>query len=148
MREFLKEILIEPFYGNDWFDYIFGGLLWVLTISLVIIMTWLPLLLIDYSFLELKEKDGVITEHYYIPKHTTTTYIYSGIHMIPVIENIDDSYEITVEIDGVTDNVSLDKNSWNKVKVGDKFCFKYTNGRIFKSLYIKSFCDYIKIIKF
>lgn len=29
MREFLKEILIEPFYGNDWFDYIFGGLLWV-----------------------------------------------------------------------------------------------------------------------
>jgi hypothetical protein len=140
MKEFLKDMLIEPFTDGDWMGYILGGLMWILTIAIVGGLLWLSVWLIDSSFLPLKEKEGVVTEHYYVPAHTTTTYVMSGKVMIPITNYIDDSYEITVEIDGLTDNVCLYQSNWSEIKVGDKFCFNYTNGRICKTLYIKSFC--------
>ena len=112
----------------------------ILTILIVGGLLWLSVWLIDSSFLTLKEKEGVVTEHYYVPAHTRTTYVMSGKVIIPITNYINDSYEITVEIDGLTDNVCLDKSNWNEIKVGDRFCFNYTNGRICKKLYIKSFC--------
>jgi len=136
MKEFLKDMLIEPFTDNDWMNCILGGLMWILIIAIVGGLLWL----IDSSFLPLKEKEGVITEHYYVPAHTTTTYVISGKLMIPTTNYIDNSYEITVEIDGLTDNVCLYQSNWSEIKIGDKICFNCTNGRISKTLYIKSFC--------
>ena len=115
--------------------------MWILTTTIVGGFIWLCGWLIDSSFLSLKEKEGVVTEHYYIPAHTTTTYMMSGKTMIPITNYIDDRYEIIVEIDGLTDKVCLYQSNWNKIKVGDKICFSYTNGRICKTLYIKSFCS-------
>lgn len=140
MTELLKYMLIERFTDGDWIDYILGGLMWILTITIVGGLLWLSVLLINSSFLPLKEKEGVVTEHYYVPAHTTKTYMMVGKIMMPQTHYHDDSFEITVEIDGLTDNVCLYQNSWSTIKAGDKFCFKYTNGRIFKTLYIKSFC--------
>ena len=117
-----------------------GTIMWILTTVIVGGFIWLCGWLIDSSFLPLKEKEGIVTEHYYIPAHTTTTYMMSGKVMIPITNYIDDSYEIIVEIDGLTDKVYLYQSNWNEIKVGDKFCFSYTNGRICKTLYIKSFC--------
>ena len=140
MKDFLKYMLVEPFTEGGWINYISGTLMWILTTAIVGGFIWLCGWLIDSSFLPLKEKEGVVTEHYYIPAHTTTTYMMSGKTMIPITNYIDDSYGIIVEIDGLTDKVCLYQSNWNKIKVGDKICFSYTNGRIYKTLYIKSFC--------
>lgn len=141
MKEFLKDMLIEPFLDRGWTGYILGVVMWFFALIIVGGLLLLSIWLIDSTYLPLKEKQGVVTEHYYIPAHTTTTFIMIGKVMVPQIHYYDDSFEITVEIDGLTDNVCLYKNSWDETKVGDKFCFKYTNGRICKSLYIKSFCE-------
>jgi len=141
MKDFLKYMLIEPFTERGWINYMGGTIMWILTTVIVGGFIWLCGWLIDSSFLPLKEKEGIVTEHYYIPAHTTTTYMMSGKTMIPITNYIDDRYEIIVEIDGLTDKVCLYQSNWNKIKVGDKICFSYTNGRIFKTLYIKSFCS-------
>ena len=136
MKEFLKDMLIEPFTEGDWIGYILGGLMWILTIAIVSGLLWLCGWLIDSSFLPIKEKEGVVTKYYYVPAHTTTTCVIGGV----ITNYIDDSYEITVEIDGLTDNVCLDQSYWNQISIGDKLCCKYTNGRLLRTLYIKSFC--------
>ena len=56
MKEFLKDMLIEPFTEGDWIGYILGGLMWILTITIVGGLLWLSVWLIDSSFLPLKEK--------------------------------------------------------------------------------------------
>lgn len=140
MKEFLKDMLIEPFTDGDWIGYILGGLMWILTIAIVGGLLWLSVWLIDSSFLPLKEKEGTITNKYYVPAHTTTTFIMSGKVMIPITNYYDTSYEIEITIDGIADDVCLNQGYWNTVEVGQKLCCQYTNGRILKSLYIKSFC--------
>lgn len=140
MKEFLKDMLIEPFTEGDWIGYILGGVMWILTIVIVGGLLWLSVWLIESSFLPLKTKEGVVTDKYYIPAHTTTTYVMSGKVIIPITNYISESYEIDIEIDGLTDDVGLCNSYWNTVKIGDKLCCEYTNGRILKSLYIKSFC--------
>jgi hypothetical protein len=51
MKEFLKDMLIEPFTEGDWIGYILGGLMWILTIAIVGGLLWLSIWLIDSSFL-------------------------------------------------------------------------------------------------
>ncbi len=92
MKDFLKYMLIEPFTEGDWIGYILGGLMWILTIAIVGGLLWLSIWLIDSSFLPLKEKQGIVTEHYYVPAYTTTTYVMSGKVMIPITNYIYDSY--------------------------------------------------------
>lgn len=140
MVDFLKDILIEPFDG-DWVDMALGIMMWILMIAMVVGLLWFFVWVIDSSFLPLKEKEGIVTEHYYVPAHTITSFIMVGKVMVPVTNRISASYEITIEIDGLKDNVSITYESWNETEVGDKVCCKYTNGRLCKTLYIKSFCD-------
>lgn len=140
MKEFFKMCLIEPFEDNDWIGYILGGVMWLIALAITAGLIWLNVWLIDSSFLPLKQKEGVVTDKYYVPAHTTTTYVMSGKVMIPITNYISESYDITIEIDGITDDVGLCNSYWNTVQIGDKLCCEYTNGRILKSLYIKSFC--------
>lgn len=141
MREFLNDILIEPFRENEWFGLIMGIFMWILSIAIVGGGLCLIIWLIDSSNLSIKQKEGVIVEHYYIPEHTTTTYIMNGKIYIPVTNYIPAYYGITIEIDGLKDNVTLNKDFWRGVSIGDRICCQYTNGRLFKTLYIKSFCN-------
>lgn len=120
MREFLRDMLIEPFTDGDWIGYVLGGIVWFITIVIVSGLLWLSGWLIDSSFLPIKEKNGIVTEKHYVPAHTTTTFVMSGKVMIPIINYIDDSYDIIVEINGLTDNVSLYQNDWNEINIGDE----------------------------
>lgn len=140
MKDFLKGMLIEPFAERDWLGIILGVLMWILTIIIAGGLLWLSVWIVDSSFLPLKQKQGVVTNKYYVPAHITTTFIMSGKVMIPVTNYISESYNISIEIDGLTDDVGLRNSYWNTVQIGDKMCCEYTNGRICKTLYIKSFC--------
>ena len=130
MKDFLRDILIDPFTEGDWIGYILSGIMWIITIAIVGVALWLSGWIIDSSFLSLKQKDGIVIDKYYVPAHTQTTYVMSGKVMIPITSYIDDSYEITVEIDKLTDDVCLEYSSWDAVKIGDKLLCEYTNGRI------------------
>ncbi len=137
MKEFLKEVFIEPFTDN-WVGYVIGSICWMLSIFLLIVFISLIVWLIDSSFLPMKQKEGVVINKTYTPAHMNTSVISTGKAVIPITTYISDSYEITIQIDGITDNISLCHGDWNKIKVGEKLLCKYTNGRILKSLYINS----------
>jgi len=62
--------------------------------------------------------------------------------MIPVINHIPERHIIIVEINGLTDNIYVDETNYNNIKNGDILQCKYTNGRIFNTLYIKSYETY------
>lgn len=142
MKDFLKETLIEPFTDsyNGWPEYLFGAFMWLVTLAIVGGLLWLSGWLFDSSFLPTKQKQGIVTNHFYIPAHTITNYHHIGKVMVPYTTYIADSYRVTIEIDGLTDDVSLYKSSWNEITVGDKLCCEYTNGRLLSTLYIQSFC--------
>lgn len=95
----------------------------------------------DSSFLPEKQTHGVITDKKWSDGYYQTTYIYSSNNtMIPMMTYIDPSYYIYITIDGLVDDVSINKRSWIYLEVGDSLCCNYTNGRIWKSMYVKSFC--------
>ncbi len=141
MRDFLKETLIDPFVEGDWLGCILGGLFSILILIIAGLLLWLGIYLVDSSFLPLKQKEGVITDKYYVPAHTTTTYINTGGVMVPITSYHRESYVIRIGIDNSTDKVGINLGYWNQVSIGDRLCCEYTNGRILESLYIKSFCN-------
>ena len=138
MKEFLYDMLIKPFSDNDWLGYIFGGLMWILSLAIIGGFLWLSVWLIDSSFMPIKEKDGIVTNKYIIPAHVTTTYVMSGKVMIPITTYHNTSYNIEITIDNLEDDVCIYEGYYDVVLIGQKIHCKYTNGRIKKSLYIKS----------
>jgi hypothetical protein len=127
MKENLKYMLIEPFTDGDWAGYVLGVLIWILTIAIVGLLLWLSVWLVDSSFLPIKEKQGTITD-----KRKGIVIVNNYCHT---------SYEIEITIDGVQYDGCLNQDYWNSVEVGQKLYCRYTNGRIIKSLYIKSFYE-------
>ncbi len=138
MKDFLYDMLIEPFTDNDWMGYVLGVLMWLLSLLIVGGLLWLAVWLIDSSFMPIKEKDGVITNKYIVPAHTTTTYVMSGKIMIPITTYHSTTYNLEITIDELEDDVCVYENYYDNISVGQTVHCKYTNGRIKKSLYIKS----------
>jgi hypothetical protein len=128
MKENLKYMLIEPFTDDgDWAGYTLGVLIWILTIAIVGLLLWLSVWLVDSSFLPIKERQGTITNKY------EGMILRNNYHHT--------SYKAEVTIDGIEFDVCLSQDYWDTIEVGQKLCCRYTNGRIMKSLYIKSFCE-------
>lgn len=138
MKDFFREMLIEPFKSSDWFDYVLGVLFWALSIGFITGFIYLSILIIDSSYLPIKEKDGVVTNKYTIPEHSTMCFLKSGKVMIPIFIHHDTSYNIEITIDNLKDDISTYEDYYNGVSIGQKIHCEYTNGRIKKSLYIKS----------
>lgn len=136
MKDFFKEMLIETFEDGDYFS---GILMWLLSLIFVGLIALLFGLLIDSSYLPIKEKEGIIVDKYIRPAHYTTMYINSGKVLVPINTFHRESYHIEVEIDDMKDDVSIYLNDFNKKEIGDKIHCEYTNGRIFKTMYIQSY---------
>lgn len=141
MKGFLYDILIEPFNDAGLMGVIIGVLLWIVIIALVLSISYFALWIIDSSFLPIKEEVGVVTNCYIFPAYTQTTFVTIGSVVSPITTYISESYEVTIEINGLSDNVSLSQSDWLKIKVGDKFLCQYTSGRVLDTIYIKSFSE-------
>lgn len=136
MKNFLREMLIEPFEDEDYFLGIFMWILTVIAVGLIaLFFGWI----IDSSYLPIKEKEGIVIDKYIRPAHYTTTYINSGKILVPMNTFHRESYHIEVEIDDMRDEISIYQNDFNSKEIGDKIHCEYTNGRIFKTMYIKSY---------
>ena len=136
MKDFFKEMLIETFEDGEYF---LGILMWLLSLIVVGLIALLFGWLIDSSYLLIKEKEGILLDKYIRPAHYTTTYINSGKVLVPINTFHRESYHIEVEIDDMKDDVSIYLNDFNKKEIGDKIHCEYTNGRIFKTMYIQSY---------
>lgn len=136
MKEFFKEMLIETFEDGEYF---IGIMAWTISLIVFGLIAWLFGWLIDSSYLPIKEKDGVIVDKYIRPAHYTTTYINSGKVLVPINTFHRESYHIEVEIDDMRDDVSIYLNDFSKKEIGDKIHCEYTNGRLFKTMYIQSY---------
>ena len=136
MKEFFKEMLIEPFEDGEYF---IGIMAWTISLIVFGLIAWLFGWLIDSSYLPIKEKDGVIVDKYIRPAHYTTTYINSGKVLVPINTFHRESYHIEVEIDDMRDDVSIYLNDFSKKEIGDKIHCEYTNCRLFKTMYIQSY---------
>ena len=138
MKDFLYYILIEPFTDNDWMSYVLGVFMWLLLLLIVGGLFWLSVWLIDSSFMPVKEKDGVVTNKYIVPAYITTTYVMNGGVVTPITTYHDTTYNLEITIDKLEDDVCVYENYYDSISVGQKVHCEYTNGRIKKSLYIKS----------
>ena len=57
---------------------------------------------------------------------------------VPSTMHHDTTYNLEVTIDELKDNIEVCEDYYNNISVGQKVICEYTNGRIKKSLYIKS----------
>lgn len=135
MKDFFKEMLIETFEDGEYF---LGILMWLLSLIVFGLIAWLFGWLIDSTYLPIKEDTGLITNKYIRPAHYVTTYVQSGNVLVPITNYYDESYYITIQIEEMTDDVSIYGSSYNSVEIGQKLNCKYTNGRLFKTMYIQS----------
>jgi hypothetical protein len=118
--------------------YIFASLMWLVLIIIVGLMLWFSVWIIDSSFLTVKESEGKVIERYHIQAYAETIYVVSGKVMIPVTTHHNDSYEVVIEINELTDIFFLQQSDWNNINIGDKVYCKHTNGRILNTLRIES----------
>ncbi len=139
MKDFLRAFLVEPFEDKDFLSSFVGVCCWILFIPIVAGVLWLSMWLIDSSFLPIKNGGGAVTEKYYVPAHTTTTLQACGKSFIPITTYYDESFEIQITINELSDKIELYQSDWNNIIIGQKINCEYTNGRILNSLYIKSF---------
>jgi hypothetical protein len=139
MKEFLRDMFLEPFTEGV-VGYILGLFAWIISLLLLIGLIWLFIWLIDSSFLKQQNGKGFIVEKNYIPAHTQTRFIYAGKAIVPITDYIDDSYGLTIKINGLCGYIYVTKDTFHKLNIGDSCCLKYTNGRILNRIYIKDFC--------
>ena len=139
MKEFLYDMLIEPFTDNEAMGYIMGVIGWIIFLTLSFFLFIFLYWIIDSSFMPIQEKDGVVIGTKYSPAHSSTTYIHVGDVLVPNTVYYDESFYVVIEIDGLKDDVEVYEGYYNSVEKGTKVHCKYTNGRIGDNLYIKSF---------
>jgi hypothetical protein len=138
MKDILKEFLIEPFtQSTDWFSRFIGIFMWAIMLTILSLIIWGGILLIDSTNLPIKEKDGIVIDKYVRPAFITTTMIPCGKSFIPITNYIPESFYIVISIDKLNDDVVVDENIFTHTNIGSKIHCKYANGRIKNSLYIK-----------
>lgn len=135
MKYFFKEMLIENFEDGEYF---LGILMWLLSLIVFGLIAWLFGWLIDSTYLPIKEKNGIVTNKYIRPAHYVTTYVQSGKVLVPITTFYDTSYNIEITVDEMKDDVSVYSDYYDSCKIGEKIYCKYTNGRLFKTMYIQS----------
>jgi len=134
MKDFLYSTFIEPFEDRGYF---IGALIWILGLLVFGLVLWGTLYFTDSTFLPEKQGKGVIVNKGYVPAHFQTTYIQSGKILVPITNYIPTRFSITIEIKNLTDKFNLNEGSYRVLEVGDTLNCKFTNGRLFDSMYIE-----------
>lgn len=136
MKDFLYDCFIEPF-KDGWFA-VLGVFMWLLAIFVTSVILFVTLYLIDSSFLDTKQGEGIVIDKSATPFYTSTTYIMSGKIMIPIVQQHPATWDLKIQIGKLTDNFSLKESDWNNIHIEQMVRCTYTNGRLSNSIYIKN----------
>jgi len=137
--DFLKFMLVEPFINGDFVYYIIGIMAWFLFLLLVALILGFLVYLIDSLFLPVKQDEGVVTDKYIKPPHTSSSFIVVGSVLVPTRHHHPKEYVIEITIGEFTDTFYLEGEDWVKMKVGEKLICEYSNGRLINGIHIHSF---------
>ena len=142
MKDFINTFFIEPFREKDLVGILVGILMGLVSLTLLSLLLWFFIWIVDTSFLTIKEKEGTITNKYYVPAHKNHGTMMVGKILIPTSNYVPDTYYITIVIDGKSDDVSINYKSWILVEEDcNSLCCKYTISRIFDKMDIEDFCQ-------
>ena len=136
MKEFLYEMLIEPFLEWSW-EILMGIICWCLVLGLVVGTFIFGVWAIDSSFLQEKQGTGVIVGKRFIAAHTTISIISTGKSTVHVPVHHSDSYRVNIQVNGLNDEVAVSKYYYDDLEINEEINCVYTNGRIMDSMYIK-----------
>jgi len=142
MKDFFIEMYIEPL--SEGFSGIMLALfMWVISLFLTMLLMWGSLYLVDSVGLDIQYGRGEVTEREFIPAHTTTTMVYNAATKtsIPQVNHYPDAWYLTIKVNkvGLSDTVEVTYESFINQHKGDDLEITYSNGRIWDSVYIKSF---------
>lgn len=132
---FFYDMFIEPF-GDGFIGFCIGILMWFLALFLSGLILFGSLYLIDSVGLKEKQGEGIIIEKWFEPAHSYTTIVMVGKTTVPQIHYVPDAWEVKIQINDITDNVSFCESYWNTLSINQKVKCTYENGRIWDSLYI------------
>lgn len=137
--EFIYELHTEPI-SNDFLGWTLLILIWILSLSIICIISLGVIYLIDFSFLPIEVGQGEIIGKYFEPAHTTTTIIYNAAAKtsLPVTQWHDDAWVLIIEINGMQDDFNVSSTDYKRFFISQKIQCEFVNGRICKSLLIKS----------
>lgn len=138
MKEFLKFILIEPFEEGG-LDGIFIGVIgWICALFLSSLILWGVYYMVDNVGVKQKEGTCTISSKHIRAAYTTTTMVMSGKVMVPIVQHHPEQPILTIDFDGKEQEVGVSHSFYGSVSTSQKVNCKYINGRISKSVYIKS----------
>lgn len=124
MKNFIKENLFEPF--TEGCKGIFMGIsIWIA----IGILSLFILFGVDSMFLIYKNGTGVIKAKNFTPKH------FKLIGDAIMLDK--DEWCLFIEIDGEIDSYEITEEEFNSFKTNQKINVEYSNGRIWKTVYVK-----------
>jgi hypothetical protein len=132
-----REVYLEPFEDGV-SGWLLGMLIWGLTLTILGLIGWGLFYVVDSCWLPIHTGIGEVIGKGYSPAHYTTTYVMSGKVMIPVNTYVPESWNITININGLTDIVNISEYNYNRISIGEKLECDYVTGRISSGIYIKA----------
>lgn len=143
MKEFLSDMLIEPFteYDRDWFSCTMGVVMWLFTIAVGGFLLWLICMPIDRMGLPEKENTGIVIGRCYSPAYIQTTMVMSGKTMIPITSYYPESWSIEIKIpaEDQSESVCVSHQSFENIPQGKQFKVRYYIGRLWRNIHITYF---------
>ncbi len=140
MKEFLYDILIDPFRERDLLSLFMGLFIWCMFLLSLFFIVMVSIYFIDSSYLPTKKGDGVVIKKRIVDDYSTTTYVMSGKMLLPITTHHEETYQLKIIVDGLINTISVPIDVWDKSVVGEVKCCEYSIGRVSETLYIKSIC--------
>jgi hypothetical protein len=131
------EIYIEPF-TDGLLGIITGLVMWLLTVLLIGLVLYGLFYVADSCWLPSETSTGVLVNKWIVPEHYTTTYVQSGKVMIPITSLVQTTWNLQIQINGISDNVSVGNGFYNECEIGVELLCDYVNGRFSDEIYISS----------
>lgn len=115
------------------------SILWLCTLLILGGIIFGTLYLIDSVGLDDKSANGNVVGHSYQPAYTSITYTHVNNMTIPNTVYHPEQWMICIEINGLYDWVSVDQTYYHQIYDGTVLKCTYSNGRIWDSMYVKTF---------
>ena len=140
MLDFLNDFLIKPF-TDGLIGVIMALLMWGCLLSIIGLILWGSLELANSSFLPVQEGSGEIIKKKFIPEHTSMVMLYNAATKtsMPSYTHYPDEYQLKIKVGELTDKISVKRKTYDRLEVGQTLQVKYSIGRLWIKLYIKSF---------
>lgn len=140
MTELFWELMRAPFvlFQEDWLGKVVGILMLAVYAVILLLIYGGIVWLIDNIGQPIQSSYGRITGKEFRPAYKTTTYVKTGKMSIPVTTNHPPNWSVSVQVQGKTDSISIEKSLYESIKENDQVHADYVIGRFSGSLYLKS----------